>query len=285
MSIPVWIREGIRKREGIERLKGRLRLYNLHTVCEEARCPNIGKCFNDNTATFLILGDICTRNCTFCAVKKGFPEKVDENEPSNVADMVIEMGLDYVVITSVTRDDIEDGGAEHFRKTISKIREKGKDVKIEVLIPDFRGNKESLKKIFDAKPDVINHNLETVPRLYKDVRPMANYKISLDILKSSKENGFITKTGIMLGLGEKREDVFELIEHISKIGCDILTIGQYLRPSRFHIPVYEYVIPEEFEFYKEYALRKGIRYVVSAPLVRSSFMAKEAYFSLKGKND
>lgn len=284
MSIPLWIKEGIKRREGIEVLKERLRSYNLHTVCEEARCPNIGKCFNNKTATFLILGDICTRNCGFCAVKKGVPLEPDKNEPENISKMVFELNLDYVVITSVTRDDLPDGGAGQFQKTIKIIKRKNKRIKIEVLIPDFKGNIESLKKIFSVNPDVINHNLETVKRLYNKVRPMANYERSLEILRVSKLNGFVTKTGIMLGLGEKEEDVKELIEDISKIGCDILTLGQYLSPSKNHIPVYEYINPEKFEEYKDYALSKGIKYVVSGPLVRSSYMAKEAFLSLMGES-
>lgn len=283
MSIPLWIRNGIRSREGIGYLKKKLRLNNLHTVCEEARCPNIGKCFNNNTATFLILGNVCTRNCRFCAMNKGIPLKPNNEEPENIADMVMELNLDYIVITSVTRDDLDDGGALHFVNVINKIREKKNDIKIEVLIPDFLGDIDSLKKIFYAKPDVINHNLETVKRLYDIVRPMADYQRSIEILRISKLNGFIIKTGIMLGLGEKENDVKELIDDISKIGCDILTIGQYLSPSRDHLPVYEYIHPEIFEYYKKYGLEKGIRYVVSGPLVRSSYMAKVAYFALKEK--
>ncbi len=282
MSIPLWIREGIKKREGIEGLKERLKFYELHTVCEEARCPNIGRCFKHNTATFLILGDICTRNCRFCAVNKGKPKNLDYDEPENVAKMVKELKLDYVVITSVTRDDIEDGGAGHFARTIEYIKKLSDNIRIEVLIPDFKGNFNALKKVFLARPDVINHNLETVKRLYKYVRPMADYKRSIEILKNSKLNGFITKTGIMVGLGEKEEEVKELIDEIAEIKCDILTIGQYLSPSKRHLPVYEYISPEKFEYYKEYGLKKGIKFVVSSPLVRSSYMAKEAYLSLKG---
>ncbi len=283
MSIPLWIKEGIKRREGIEVLKERLRSYKLHTVCEEARCPNIGKCFNNKTATFLILGDICTRNCGFCAVKKGIPLKPDEDEPENISRMVLELNLDYVVITSVTRDDLDDGGAEQFENTIKYIKNKNKDIKVEVLIPDFKGDLNSLKKIFNGNPDVINHNLETVKKLYPSVRPLADYKRSLEILRISKLNGFITKTGIMLGLGETEKDVKELIEDISNVGCDILTLGQYLSPSKNHIPVYEYIHPEIFEKYKDYALNKGIKYVVSGPLVRSSYMAKEAFLSLVGE--
>lgn len=282
MSIPSWIREGIRRKEGIQGLKESLRYYKLHTVCEEARCPNIGKCFNNKTATFLILGDVCTRNCKFCAVNKGNPLKPDCDEPENISKMVLELNLAYVVITSVTRDDLSDGGASYFEMVIKKIKEKKNDIKIEVLIPDFKGDLNSLRKILNSKPNVINHNLETVKRLYSFVRPLAHYERSLEILRISKLNGFITKTGIMLGLGETEYDVKELIDDISEINCDIFTMGQYLSPSRNHLPVYEYIHPEKFEEYKDYALSKGIKYVVSGPLVRSSYMAEEAYLSLMG---
>lgn len=257
---------------------------NLNTVCQEAECPNCGECFGRKTATFMILGRQCTRNCTFCCVSKGSAETVDSLEPDNVASAVKALGLKYVVITSVTRDDLPDGGAAHFAKVISTIREiiPENTPKIEVLIPDFQGNLQSLLTVIDAKPEVINHNLETVPGLYKSVRPMADYNQSLELIRNVKKNApdIFTKSGIMVGLGETEEEVFKTFADLRKNNCDFLTIGQYLPPSKNHHPLIEYVKPEKFRLYEAKAYEQGFLYVASGPLVRSSYMAHEAWDNL-----
>ncbi len=283
MSVPIWIKEGIERRRGIEDVKSILRLHNLYTVCEEAKCPNIGECFRKKTATFMILGNICTRNCRFCAIKTGIPEPLDFEEPKNVAEAAKEFGLDYIVVTSVTRDDLPDGGAYHFALTIKEIKKLIIGSRVEVLIPDFLGNFQSLQTVLYALPDVLNHNVETVPRLYPEVRPLAVYKRSLAVLKNAKEINpeIVTKSGIMVGLGEKEREVKEVINDLVDVNCDILTIGQYLQPSIRHYPVREYVHPDTFKKYEEYAYRVGIKFVVSGPLVRSSYRAKEAFLGVK----
>ena len=277
---PEWLKVNFNK-QAFDEVNSIMANLKLNTVCKGAKCPNIGNCYKNKTATFLIMGNTCTRNCAFCNISNGLPECLDPNEPENIAKAVKDLHLDFAVITSVTRDDLPDGGAEHFVKTINKIKEKCPDVKIEVLIPDFKGNTLSLDKIIDAKPDVINHNMETVKRLYNTVRPQANYNRSLSVLDYIKKNSenIITKTGIMLGLGETDKDVFKLFDDVLKTGCDILTIGQYLRPSKDHIEMVEYVTPEKFEYFKKVALEKGFSYVASGPLVRSSYNAKEAYYA------
>ena len=261
---------------------GRLmRDLKLHTVCKSARCPNRTECFAEGTATFMILGDICTRNCTFCAVKKGKPLAPEPQEPEHVVTAVDKLGLSYVVITSVTRDDLPDGGASQFAQTIKAIREYEPNIMVEVLIPDFGGSLPALQTVIDACPSVINHNIETVPRLYSEVRPQANYQRSLKLLKQTKllDSGLLTKSGLMLGLGESQQEVIEVMADLREAGCDFLTIGQYLQPSLRHHQVVRYVPPEEFEEYQNIGKAMGFISVFSGPLVRSSFHAAEAYLS------
>lgn len=249
---------------------------SINTVCREAMCPNIHECFSRNTATFLILGDICTRECSFCAVKKGIPGTVDRGEPERIAQAVKKMGLRYAVVTSVTRDDLVDGGADIFALTISSIRRENPETNIEALIPDFKGEVENLDKIIRAKPQVIAHNLETVPCLYDSVRQGSDYQRSLRVLDTVKRLSAIhTKSGLMLGLGESESEVLGVLRDLREIGCDFLSLGQYLAPSLNHYPVKEYVNPEKFKFYKGEALKLGFLYVASNPYVRSSYLAEE----------
>lgn len=258
---------------------------NLHTICESALCPNLGDCFSQRTATFLLLGDTCTRNCTFCAVKQGVPNPVDANEPQHLAEAVEKLALRHVVITSVTRDDLPDSGASHFARTIALLREKDKGLTVEVLIPDFCGSLPSLKMVIDAHPDVINHNLETVPRLYPEVRPEADLPRSLELLRQVKEldSRVVTKSGLMVGLGEAREELLGVMEELRRVKCDLLTIGQYLQPSPSHHPVVRYIPPEEFLEYEGTGKEMGFRAVASAPLVRSSFNAAQLYARAKAE--
>ncbi|OQX72047.1 MAG: lipoyl synthase [Candidatus Cloacimonas sp. 4484_275] len=258
-----------------------LREYNLHTVCESAKCPNQGECFERGTATFMILGEVCTRNCTFCAVEKGRNKLLppDPQEPESIAKLAKKLNLKHIVITTVTRDDLPDGGASQFVKTLNKIREIcDSDVSTEVLISDLKGDSEQLEKIIKAAPDILNHNVETVPRLYPEVRPLANYQRSLKILETSRKlnKNLITKSGLMLGLGEKKDEVLSLMEDLIKVGVDILTIGQYMQPSLKHHPVVEYVHPEIFKYYGLVGEKMGFKIVESAPLVRSSYHAERA---------
>lgn len=250
----------------------------LNTVCKEANCPNIGECYKRKTATFMIMGSQCSRNCRFCNIAHGQPQKVDPAEPQHLAEAVKKLGLKHVVITSVTRDDLEDGGAGHFADTIRVVRAENPGVTIEVLIPDFKGRKESLDKVIEVKPEVINHNVETVAALYKRVRPEADYRRSLQVLAYVKEKdpGILTKTGIMAGLGETEEEVFDLMDDVRAVGCDIFTIGQYLQPSPEHVPLKEYVSGQQFDRYKTEGEKRGFRFVASGPLVRSSYRAEEA---------
>ncbi|MCD6193011.1 MAG: lipoyl synthase [Candidatus Aminicenantes bacterium] len=248
----------------------------LHTICQSARCPNIGQCWAEKTATFLIMGDICTRNCLFCAVDKGKPQPLNPQEPENVAQAVRAMELKYAVITSVTRDDLPDGGAHHFAQTIRAIKHLNPKVKVEVLIPDFQGNLDSLKIVFEACPDVVNHNLETPQNIYSKInRPYQFYNRSLKVLDEVKKAGFITKSGLMVGLGEKEEDILKTFEDLREISCDLLTIGQYLQPTKKNCPVVRYYSPQEFLWLKKQALNYGFKAVESGPLVRSSFKAAE----------
>lgn len=248
---------------------------NLHTVCRSAACPNQTECWNAGTATFMILGNVCTRGCRFCNVPKGVPCGVDLDEPKRVGDAVASLNLRYAVVTSVTRDDLSDGGAGIFAVTISNIREKSPGCRIEVLIPDFRGSEEALLTIQSASPDVLSHNLETVPSLYSSVRPGADYQRSLRLLEKAKKYGLVTKTGLMLGLGESIDEVLEVIGNLQKVGCDILTLGQYLQPRKSHLPVIKYYHPEEFQNLSEEAKKLGLRKVVAGPLVRSSYHAEK----------
>lgn len=255
--------------------------YGLHTVCEEANCPNIGECFGRRTATFMILGKYCTRNCRFCNVLKGQPTLVDTDEPMNIVNAIRNLGLQHVVITSVTRDDLSDGGASHFANVIRALRDsfKEKVPVIEVLIPDFQGNCEALERVIEATPDIISHNIETVPRLYPSVRPLAIYKRSLDVIKRVRDasSKIITKSGMMVGLGETAEEIYEVFNDLISCNCDILTIGQYLAPSKMHHEVIEYIHPDKFMEFKIKGEKLGIKYIASGPLVRSSYMADEAY--------
>lgn len=271
LPLPPWIRVRLPQNPVVDHLRGRLRELGLHTVCESAFCPNIGRCWASGRATILILGSNCTRHCRFCHVGKGKILPPDPGEPENVAQMVLESGLREVVLTSVTRDDLPDGGAVHWAKTIRTIRRKTPQVKIEVLIPDFQGAPQALRLVIDAKPEIIGHNLETVPRLYPIARPAADYQQSLEVLRRVSKSGIVTKTSMMLGLGEKREEVEETLVRAQAAGCSIVYLGQYLRPSQRHLPVAEYVTPGQFAEYGEFARKVGFRFVASAPLVRSSY--------------
>jgi lipoic acid synthetase len=284
MQKPEWLKTKY-DNKSVEKINQLLRQLSIHTVCKEADCPNIGECYKKNTATFMIMGNICTRNCRFCAVQKGIGSPLDPAEPDNIAIAAQKLNLKHIVITSVTRDDLEDGGAMHFSKTIRSLKKVLPGSTIEVLIPDLGGKKQNLEIIMAAQPDVINHNMETVPSLYPQVRPEADYRRSLNILKYIKEREpyMITKTGIMMGLGESKKEVIKVIEDLAQIGCDILTIGQYLCPSVNHIPVQRYLSPRIFAQYKKMAVQKGIKYVASDPLVRSSYNALEAIRAIKGR--
>jgi len=283
---PDWLKVRFPRGERYAELKRLLRSSGLHTVCEEANCPNIGECFNQKTATFLILGDICTRGCRFCNVKRGQVGAVDMEEPDRVALAARQMGLKHVVITSVTRDDLPDGGAGVFAMTIAAIRKHNPGSTIEVLIPDFQGSLDALSLVVRERPEVINHNLETVPRLYPWVRPGAGYGKSLELLRQVKEMdpAILTKSGLIVGLGEEFEEVVEVMRDLRESGCDILTIGQYLSPGRRHLPVHRFYHPEEFLKLKESGLDLGFMYVESGPLVRSSYHAADQ-FRVKGSLD
>ncbi|MCC6866161.1 MAG: lipoyl synthase [Ignavibacteria bacterium] len=272
---PEWLKVKLPTGENVAFLKQLVNKKKLNTVCEDARCPNMAECWQRGTATFMILGEICTRSCGFCAVKLGKPVALDYDEPRRVAESVKVLGLKHAVITSVDRDDQKLGGADIFVMTINKIRELSPDCKVEVLIPDFKGNLEALKLVIQAKPDILNHNIETVPRLYHFVRPQAVYSRTLELLKISKSNDLITKSGFMVGLGETDDEVYSLMEDLRTVNCDILTIGQYLRPTKVHLPVQRYVHPDIFKEYKHKGLQMGFRHVESGPLVRSSYHADE----------
>ncbi|MDR0820583.1 MAG: lipoyl synthase [Endomicrobium sp.] len=261
----------------ITALKKYFGFKRLNTVCQSAKCPNIGECFKNRTATFLILGKYCTRGCDFCAVEKHNPELIDINEPAKIAKAIKRLGLSYNIITSVTRDDLPDGGAEHFAKTISEIKTLIPESKVEVLVPDFLGNTKSIDIVLNAKPDVFSHNLETVPALYGKVRKGADYKRSLEVLRYAKAADFKVKTGIMLGLGETETQVFETIEDIKNTNIDILTIGQYLAPTKEHYPVIKEYSPEEFKTMEIFAVSSGIKQVASGRYVRSSYLAEENF--------
>ena len=272
---PRWIRTRVPGGPQYTHLKETLRGFNLHTVCQEAQCPNLGECWSHGTATFILLGDICTRHCQFCAVEKGKPSPPDEREPDRMAEAVEALGLDYVVLTSVTRDDLADQGAGHFAQAIEAIYRRRPQCKVEVLIPDFRGEPQCVERVVKTPLIVLAHNVETVPRLYKQVRPVAVYERSLRVLEMAKKvrADVLTKSGLMLGLGETREEVLAVCEDLRGAGCDILTLGQYLRPSTEQLPVARHVPPSEFAELKEDALKLGFRHVESGPLVRSSYHA------------
>jgi len=276
---PKWLRRQLPKGPEYEKVKGMISDDRLHTVCQEAKCPNMWECFSQQTATFLIMGSRCTRNCGFCSVRQGPLEPPDPAEPGRVADVAHQMGLKYVVITSVTRDDVPDGGASLFARTITEIRRKMTDACVEVLIPDFQGNRDALHTVLEAGPDVLNHNIETVPRLYPRVRPQAEYRRSLDIIQWSHayDPTLPTKSGLMLGLGEEEAEVENTLQDLQTAGCQILTLGQYLQPSKNHLPVERYIPPDEFEAWRKKAIKIGFTEVASGPFVRSSYHAKELY--------
>ncbi|MFL6276132.1 MAG: lipoyl synthase [Blastocatellia bacterium] len=276
--LPEWLRKPQRNVEADHELKRMLRTRGLHTVCEEARCPNRHDCFARGAATFMILGDVCSRSCGFCAVKtgRGLPMEALADEPEQVAEAAAQLNLRYVVITSVNRDELPDGGAAHFASTIQAVRRRLPSTKIEVLTPDFKGNHEALYAILDARPDTFNHNVESVPRLYRRVRPQADYQQSLDVLRNARlySSEVLTKSGLMVGLGETGDEVRRLLEDLRAHDVDVVTIGQYLQPTRHHLAVEEYVHPDVFAAYREFGERLGFRAVFSGPLVRSSFMAE-----------
>jgi lipoic acid synthetase len=276
---PKWIRRRLPSGPEYEQIRSMLKAGKLHTVCQEAQCPNIWECFSCGTATFLILGSRCTRNCTFCAVAHGPDGPPDPEEPFNVAEAAAALGLSYVVVTSVTRDDLKDGGAGHFADTIRRLKEKIPGVRVEVLIPDFGGDEDNLKTVLDAGPDVLNHNIETVARLYSAVRPQAVYERSLELIRRVGDMApqIPTKSGLMLGLGETEEEIRQTLKDLRGVGCKMLTLGQYLQPSRAHLEVARYVPPEEFAQWETEARKIGFEQVASGPLVRSSYHAGELF--------
>jgi lipoic acid synthetase len=281
---PDWITVSLRSGENYDFLKKLMRSKQLHTVCEEARCPNIGDCWSQGTATFLILGDICTRSCVFCDVKTGRPLPIDWTEPERVAQAVKAMNLRHVVITSVNRDERKDGGAPIFALCIHRVRELNPGCSVEVLIPDFKGSEAALRIVMDAKPDILNHNVETVPRLFRTVQPQDHYEWALATLGKAKEMNanVLTKSGIMLGLGETVSEVVDVMRDLAALEVDILTIGQYLQPSRKHLPIHRYYLPEEFDELRDIGSDLGFRWVESGPLVRSSYRADQQVTALTG---
>ncbi|ACZ41018.1 lipoic acid synthetase [Thermobaculum terrenum ATCC BAA-798] len=282
---PSWIKARIPSGPNYQELKGLMRGLGLHTVCEEAHCPNIGDCWERRTATFMILGRVCTRSCGFCAVETGRPPEYDLLEPGRVAMAVSRLGLRHVVVTSVARDELPDGGAEIFARTIRAIHRRVPGCSVEVLIPDFRGQEDAIRKVVEAGPEIINHNVETVPRLHRRVRPQAKYERSLRVLELAGELGgeVLTKSGLMVGLGESRQELRDVMRDLRSVGVEILTVGQYLRPSREHLPVEKYYTPQEFEELKQEALELGFKHVESGPLVRSSYHADQQVSSLLQK--
>lgn len=273
--LPEWLKRGIINTETTKKVRNVLKTHNLNTVCDGARCPNKNECYSNNTATFLIMGNICTRNCRFCSIEKSKPQKLNENEPLEIAKAVEKLGLKYVVITSVTRDDLPDGGAEHFARTINALRKSNNEIRVEVLTPDFNGDERSIMKVVKVCPDVFNHNIETVKELYSSVRPMAEYERSLKLLKLVKEINpeIYTKSGLMLGFGETGEQIEETLFDLYNNNCDIVTIGQYIQPTKQHIVVKRYLSPEEFENIAKLGYKIGIKHVIASPLVRSSYNA------------
>lgn len=274
-ALPSWVRVRLRQGPELARLRGLFREATLHTVCEEARCPNLWECWNRGTATFMILGDICTRSCGFCAVKTGRPGDVDWDEPRRIAEAVVAMDLRHAVVTSVNRDELPDGGAAVFAETIRAIRAAKPGCTIEVLVPDFQGSESALMTVLTAQPDVLNHNTETVPRLYPTVRPQARYKRSLELLQRANAGGSVTKTGLMVGLGETIEELLAVFADLRGADCNILTVGQYLQPTREHLPVSRYYTPDEFHDIRNQARALGFAHVEAGPLTRSSYHAEE----------
>jgi lipoyl synthase len=279
--LPEWLRKNAKHFEEVHTLKTELRRLNLHTVCESARCPNMHECFHRGAATFMILGNLCTRGCGFCSVPKGSPHKqeflLDPNEPANVARMAADLKLRYVVITSVNRDDLADGGSRHFADTVREVRRALPQARVEVLTPDFCGDLDAVARVLDAGPDVFNHNMETIERLYRRVRPQADYHQSLEVLRFGKSYrpDILTKSGLMAGLGEEPDEVERLLRDLREVNVDVATIGQYLQPTRRNLPVASYVTPAQFAAYRDYGLSIGFKMVFSGPLVRSSYMADQ----------
>lgn len=278
-QFPDWMRRKVTYTADLARTRELLKDLSLHTVCQGARCPNMSECFSRRTATFMILGGTCTRGCRFCAVHKGSPGSVDEGEPARVAEAAYRLGLKHVVITSVTRDDLPDGGANQFVQTIWEIRYRVPQATVEVLTPDFGGNKKAILHVVQTRPEVYNHNVETVPRLYQEVRPQADYRRSLELLKLVKETDplILSKSGLMVGLGESREEVLEVMGDLRKVHCDLLTIGQYLKPGDSHLEVKEYVTPDTYTFYRREGRRMGFQQVAAGPYVRSSYRAEDVF--------
>jgi lipoic acid synthetase len=275
---PKWLKVKLPTGENYRKVRSLVDEHKLHTICESGNCPNMGECWGEGTATFMILGNICTRSCGFCAVATGKPLEADPFEPARVANSVKLMGVKHAVITSVDRDDLADGGSEIWVKTVELVRAKSPGTTMETLIPDFAGNWENLQRIIDVAPDIVSHNLETVRRLTKQVRIQAKYDRSLEVLFRLKKGGMRTKSGVMLGLGETRDEVIETMEDLRSVQVDILTLGQYLQPTRKHLPVQEFVTPEQFKEYEELGLKMGFRFVESGPLVRSSYHAEKHLF-------
>ena len=273
---PSWLKVRPPYSNECRNIKSTLAGLQLHTVCQEATCPNMAECFTDGTATFLIMGNICTRDCLYCNVEHGKPAAIDGIEVNHLIDAVWRMKLEYVVITSVTRDDLPDGGAQVFADCVNRLREENPSCKIEVLIPDFQGNQVALEKVITAKPDVINHNMEVVKSMFTRLRPQGNYDISLQLLKKAGSSSVISKSGFMIGFGESREDIVQLIDDLASVSCARLTIGQYQQPTLKHWPVVKYYHPDEFAEFKEIAYQKGFKYVEAGPLVRSSYHAARA---------
>jgi lipoic acid synthetase len=285
--LPSWFKKRIPSPTVMAKMNELMTNLHLNTICQSAICPNIGDCFSRHTATFLIMGDTCTRNCTFCAVNKGKPGLFDDDEPLHIVEAVNKLKLSHVVITSVTRDDLLDGGAGHFARLIGILKKEAQSVTIEVLVPDFGGSITSLETVMKAHPHVLNHNVETVPRLYPEVRPMANFVRSVELLRLAKtfDSSVITKSGLMVGLGETIDEIIDVMSSLRGAGCDILTIGQYLRPSIKHHPVINFITPEQFEELAQLGKKMGFRGVAAAPLVRSSFQAAELYRITSANSD
>lgn len=278
---PQWLKVKLPCGSDFKRVKGILSCYRLHSVCQEARCPNMAECFHVGTATFLILGNVCTRHCLYCNIPYGMPEKVDESEPERLVQAVRELGIDYIVITSVTRDDLSDGGAEIFARCVERLYEEIPERKTEVLIPDLMGNWQALERIMEARPNVISHNMEIVPALFKDLRPQGNYQRSLELLRKVHQcrgKNMATKSGFMVGFGENWTHILELLYDLASVHCERVTIGQYQQPTRNHWPVLKYYEPDEFELIKGMAYEMGLKHVESGPLVRSSYHAAKMMF-------
>jgi lipoic acid synthetase len=272
---PDWLRVKLPTGENYRHVRQLVDAYKLHTICESGNCPNMGECWGAGTATFMILGNVCTRSCGFCAVQTGLPTELDWDEPARVAEAIRLMGVKHAVITSVNRDELKDGGAAIWAATVREVRKVAPGVTMETLIPDFKGNMESVELMIDVAPEVVSHNMETIPRLYRKVRPQAKYERSLAVISRLKKGGMRTKSGVMAGLGETKEEVLQVMDDLREAGCDVLTIGQYLQPTRNHLEVFEWIHPSLFKEYEQAALEKGFLFVESGPLVRSSYHAEK----------